>query len=170
MQIAVSIDDLAFVAADAVARPVNAELRAVTPVIRRLEQAAGDGLLRQLQLSHPLEVGAAVVTGAGALEADLMIHAVVSTQVEPVSRDGVRRATASALQRAHDFAIERLAIAPFGLGAGNLDIDDAACTMVAALRAHRGHRPCPATVTIVVESDLEAEAFRAAIARAGRGA
>ena len=46
MQIAVTIDDLAFVAADAVARPVNAELRAVTPVIRRLEQAAGEGLLR----------------------------------------------------------------------------------------------------------------------------
>lgn len=170
MQIAVTIDDLAFVAADAVARPVNAELRAVTPVIRRLEQAAGDALLRQLQLSHPLEVGAAVVTGAGALEADLMIHAVVSTQLEPVSRDGVRRATASALQRAHDFAVERLAIAPFGLGAGNLDIDDAATTMVAAMRAHRGHRPCPTTVTIVVESDLEAEAFTAAIARAGRGA
>lgn len=169
MQIAVTIDDLAFVPADAVARPVNAELRAVTPVIRRLEEAAGDGLIRQLQLTQPLAVGAAVVTGAGALDADLMIHAVVSTESEAVSRDGVRRATASALQRAHDFAVERLAIAPFGLGAGNLDIDDAACTMIAAMRSHRGHRPCPSAVTIVVESDLEAEAFRAALARAGRG-
>ncbi len=168
MHIAVTIDDLAFVVADAIARPVGAELRAVTPVIRRLEQAAGDGLLRQLQLTQPLEVGAAVVTGAGALAVDLMIHAVVSTPTEAVSRDGVRRATASALQRAHDFAVERLAIAPFGLGAGNLDIDDAAQTMIAAMRAHRGHRPCPSAVTIVVESDFEAEAFRIALARAGR--
>lgn len=170
MQIAVTIDDLAFVPADAVARPVNAELRAVTPVIRRLEQAAGDALLRQLHLSQPLEVGAAVVTGAGQVQASLMIHAVVSTQTEPVSREGVRRATASALQRAHDFAIEHLAIAPFGLGAGNLDLDDAAITMVAAMRAHHGHRPCPSTVTIVVESALEADAFQAAIARTQRAA
>lgn len=169
MQIAVTIDDLAFVAADAVARPVNAELRAMTPVIRRLEQSAGDALLRQLHVQHPLEVGAAVVTAAGAVQADLMIHAVVSTESERVSRDGVRRATASALQRAHDFGITRLAIAPFGLGAGNLDVDDAAQTMVAVMRSHVGTRAHPADVTIVVENELEADAFRAAIARAWRG-
>lgn len=165
MQIAVAVDDLAFVPADAVARPVNAELRAVTPVIRRLELAAGDGLLRQLQVHEPLGVGAAVVTSAGTVQAGLMIHAVVSTPTEAVSRDGVRRATASALQRAHDFAVRDLAIAPFGLGAGNLDVDDSAQTMLAALRAHAARRAHPDAVTIVVESDLEADAFRAAIAR-----
>ncbi|MCC6773434.1 MAG: macro domain-containing protein [Gemmatimonadaceae bacterium] len=170
MQIAVTVDDLAFVAADAVARPVNAELRAATPVIRRLELAAGDGLLRQLQLHEPLVVGAAVVTGAGAVQAGLMIHAVVSTPTEAVTRDGVRRATASALQRAHDFAVRDLAIAPFGLGAGNLDVDDAAHTMVAALRSHAEHRRHPDVVNIVVENDLEADAFRAAVARAERAA
>ncbi|HNV74486.1 MAG: macro domain-containing protein [Gemmatimonadaceae bacterium] len=168
MQIAVTIDDLAFVAADAVARPVNAELRAVTPVIRRLEQAAGEGLLRQLHVQQPLEVGAAVVTAAGAVQADLMIHAVVSTETERVTRDGVRRATTSVLQRAHDFAIDRLAIAPFGLGAGNLDVDDAAQTMVAVLKAHADTRPRPANVVIVVENDLEAEAFRNVVTRLWR--
>ena len=40
MNIDVRVDDLAFVEADAVARPVNAELRAVTPVVRRLEHHA----------------------------------------------------------------------------------------------------------------------------------
>jgi O-acetyl-ADP-ribose deacetylase (regulator of RNase III) len=165
MQIAVTIDDLAFVAADAVARPVNAELRAATPVMRRLELAAGEGLLRQLQLREALEVGAAVVTGAGAVQADLMIHAVISTATQAVTRDGVRRATANALQRAHDFAIDQLAMAPFGLGAGNLDLDDAARTMLQALTAHAERRARPAAVTIVVESDVEADAFRAALAQ-----
>jgi O-acetyl-ADP-ribose deacetylase (regulator of RNase III) len=165
MQIAVTIDDLAFVAADAVARPVNAELRAATPVMRRLELAAGEGMLRQLQLRDPLEVGAAVVTGAGAVQADLMIHAVVSTPTQSVTREGVRRATTNALQRAHDFAVDALAIAPFGLGAGNLDVDDAAHTMLAALSSHAERRARPSAVTIVVESDLEADAFLAALAR-----
>ena len=169
MQIAVTIDDLAFVAADAVARPVNAELRAVTPVIRRLEQSAGETLTRQLHVQHPLEVGAAVVTPAGKVQAALMIHAVVTTDTERVSRDGVRRATTSVLQRAHDFGIAHLAIAPFGLGAGNLDIEDAAQTMVTAMRTHREGGRAPRDVTIVVENDLELEAFRAAIDRLWSG-
>ncbi len=170
MQIAVAIDDLAFVDADAVARPVNAELRALTSVMRRLEHAAGDGLLRQLRVQQPLDVGAAVVTSAGAVQAGLMIHGVVATETERVSRDGVRRATTSVLQRAHDFGIGRLAIAPFGLGPGNLDLDDAAQTMLAALATHGDARSHPSEVTIVVENDLELEAFRGALIRVRRKA
>jgi O-acetyl-ADP-ribose deacetylase (regulator of RNase III) len=168
MQIAVTIDDLAFVDADAVARPVNAELRALTPVMRRLEHAAGDVLLRQLQVQQPLDVGAAVVTPAGAVQAGLMIHGVVATELERVSRDGVRRATTSVLQRAHDFGVAHLAIAPFGLGPGNLDVDDAARTMVAVLASHAESRAKPTEVTIVVENDLELDAFVAAVARQRR--
>lgn len=170
MQIAIAIDDLAFVTADTIARPVNAELRAVTPVIRRLEEAAGAALQQRLQVQQPLEVGAAVVTAAGAVEAELMIHAVVSTDVEAVSRDGVRRATESAMQRAHDFGVETLAIAPFGLGAGNLEIEDAAREMLAAMHVHAARRSRPSQVVVVVESDWEAEAFEAALAYSERHA
>lgn len=163
VQLDVEIDDLAFVAADAIARPVDARLRASTALMRRVEDAAGPSLAAQLQVTSPLDVGAAVVTGGGALEAPLVIHAVVMTDDEPVTRAGVVRATISALQRASDWKIERLAFAPFGLGAGNLDIDESAQAMIAALAEHRaGH---PAHVTIVVENDYEATAFRAARSR-----
>ena len=173
--LAVTIDDLAFVTADAIARPVNAELRAITPVIRRLEQAGGETLLGQLRVNEPLDVGAAVVTGGGALAAPLMIHAVVATDAERVSRGGVRRATLSALQRARDFDVAHLALAPFGLGAGNLDVDESARAMCEALcesmRAssgdHRRRGAAPAAVTLVVETEYEAEAFRAAATRSG---
>jgi O-acetyl-ADP-ribose deacetylase (regulator of RNase III) len=162
VQLDVSIDDLAFVAADAIARPVNAHLRAPTPLIRRIEEAAGAALTAQLRVTSPLDVGAAVVTGGGALEAPLVIHAVVMTEDEPVSRGGVGRATTSALQRASDWQIEHLAMAPFGLGAGNLDIDESAQAMIAALAEHERRNPHPAHVTIVVENDYEATAFRSA--------
>jgi O-acetyl-ADP-ribose deacetylase (regulator of RNase III) len=165
VQVDVAIDDLAFVAADAVARPVNAHLRAPTPLIRRLEEAGGAALAAQLQITSPLDVGAAVVTSGGALEAPLVIHAVVMTEDEPVSRGGVLRATTSALQRAGDWRIEHLAMAPFGLGAGNLDIDESARTMIAALAGHRRRTSHPARVTIVVENDYEAAAFRSACAQ-----
>ncbi len=42
--------------------------------------------------------------------------------------------------------------------------------MVAALRSHAEHRRHPDVVNIVVENDLEADAFRAAVARAERAA
>lgn len=160
--ISVTVDDVAFVDAGAIARPVDAELRAITPLMRRLEQAAGDALVRQLRVNAPLDVGVAVVTGAGSLGVELMIHAVVATPTEAVSVDGVRRATTSALQRAHAFAVVRLAMAPFGLGAGNLDVEDAARAMIGAIAEHRSRAPQPAEIVIVVESEFEADAFRSA--------
>ncbi|MEO6444772.1 MAG: macro domain-containing protein [Gemmatimonadaceae bacterium] len=161
----VIVDDLAFVVADAVARSVDAELRAVTPVLRRMEEAAGASLLRQLRVNEPLEVGAAVVTGAGALSTELMIHAVVATRTESVSADGVRRATLSTLQRAHDFGVVHLAMAPFGLGAGNLDEDACARVMLDAVHEHCSGRARPERITMVAETEREAESFRAVVVR-----
>ena len=166
--IVVRTDDLAFVAAGAIARPVNADLRATTPLMRRLELAGGEALDRQLHPNEPLEVGSAVVTGGGALAAELLIHAVVSSQSDPVSRASVRRATLSAMQRAADWRIDDLAIAPFGLGAGNLDVEECAEVMIDVLTRHLASARHPATVTIVVETEAEAEAFRRRVEWAAR--
>lgn len=154
----VVVDDPAFVEADALARPTNAELRATTSLMRRLEDAAGPSFTESLRIHAALGIGAAVVTAGGALESDLLIHCVVMTDDDPVTRPGVQRATSSALQRAVDWRVSRLAMVPFGLGAGNLDVDDAAHAMATALREHRG--AYPREVVMVVENEFEAEAFR----------
>ena len=157
--IAVRTDDLAFVSADAIARPVDAELRATTPLMRRLEVAGGDALARHLRVNEPLAVGSAVVTPAGALGAELLIHGVVSSDTEPVSRTSVRQAVSSALQRAADWGIEHLALAPFGIGAGNLDVEDAAELVAEAVRRHCEMAKYPTSITIVVETSFEHDVF-----------
>jgi O-acetyl-ADP-ribose deacetylase (regulator of RNase III) len=157
--IAVRTDDLAFVAADAIARPVNAELRATTPLMRRLEEAGGEALSRHLRVNEPLAVGSAVVTPAGALGVELLIHGVISSETEPVSRTSVRQAVSSALQRAADWGIEHLALAPFGLGAGNLDVEESAEVLADAVRRHRDAATHPTTITIVVETAFEHDIF-----------
>ena len=91
-------------------RPVNAELGATTPLLRRLEMAAGNTLAQQLRLQEPLPVGAAVVTGAGDLETELIVHAVVCSKTEPVTRHSVRRAMTSALQRSVDWQLDTIGI------------------------------------------------------------
>ena len=162
--IEVRVEDLAFYSGDAIVRPATATLGATTPLLRRLELAAGSALFDQLTLSEPLAVGSAIVTGAGELPVGLMVHAIVSSQTEAVSRDGVRRALRSALQRVLAWQIAEVAIPPFGLGAGNLDIDESAHLMADELARHCGTAPFPTRVTLVAETPDEAHALEAALA------
>ena len=50
----VRVEDLAFAAADAIAWPVTDELRATTPLLRRMETAGGARLRAQLTVQDPL--------------------------------------------------------------------------------------------------------------------
>lgn len=161
----VQVDDLAFFDGTAIARPSTAALGPTTPLMRRLDEAAGESLRRQLRVNEPLAVGSAVVTGAGNLGVDFLIHAVVASDTEPVTAAVVRRATTSALQRATDWQMERVAFAPFGLGAGNLDVEDSATAMIDSIVQHVGRGRHPSEVVIVVETPYEAEVFAARLAR-----
>ena len=161
--IEVRVDDLAFYEGEAIARPVDAMLGATTPVMRRLEKAAGAAFSEKVRLTEPLPVGAAVVTSAGELPVQLLIHGVVSSHDEPVTRAGVRQALRSVLQRAAAFQIRGIAIAPFGLGAGNLDIEESADVMIEVLSEHMNRSPYPETVLIVAETGIEEQVLRARV-------
>lgn len=160
--IEVRVEDLAFFEGNAIIRPSTATLDATTPLLRRLEQAGGPRLLTQLRVAEPLPVGAAVVTGAGDLPVELLVHAVVSSPTERVSRDGVRRAFRSALERVREWQLGRVAVPPLGLGAGNLALEDSAALMAEELMRH--HAPFPAQLTVVAETEEEAQALRFALA------
>jgi O-acetyl-ADP-ribose deacetylase (regulator of RNase III) len=163
--IRVSVDDLAFVSADAVIRPTTAALEATTPAIRRLEQVGGPTFAQQLSLHSELAVGSAVVTGSGDLGADYVVHAVVSSAVEPVTLAHVRRALISTLQRADDWQLARIAMPPLGTGAGDLDIEDVAPLMVKVLGQALATARYPREVCIVVGDDEERELFQSYVRR-----
>jgi O-acetyl-ADP-ribose deacetylase (regulator of RNase III) len=158
--IEIRVDDLAFFEGEAIARPVNAMLGATTPIMRKLERAAGSAFADKVRPREPLPVGAAVVTNAGDLQVELMVHGVVSSDDEPVTRDTVRLALMSALQRAVAFQIRELAVAPFGLGAGNLDIEDSAEVMLDVIASHMKHAGYPTSIIIFAETELEEEVLR----------
>ena len=161
----VRVDDLAFYEGEAIARPVNALLGATTPVMRKLEAAAGSSLADTVRVAEPMEVGSAVVTRAGDLRVELLIHGVVSSDDEPATRGTVRRALLSALQRAAAFQIRELAMAPFGLGAGNLDIEDSAEIMREVIAEHAKRSAYPVRVVVFAETALEEQVLRAALTR-----
>jgi O-acetyl-ADP-ribose deacetylase (regulator of RNase III) len=163
--IRVVVDDLASIAADAVVRPTNGNLEPITPALRHLELAAGPRFHDLCHVQRELGVGAAVVTPAGDLPAELVVHAVIQTSFEPVSKGGVRRAVAAALRQSEQWHIGTLALPPLGTGAGQLSLEDAADIVLPALEEHLRTAEHPVNVFIVVETDTEREIFEARLAR-----
>jgi O-acetyl-ADP-ribose deacetylase len=159
--IRVVVDDLAFLPADAIVRPATAELEPTTPALRRLEQMGGPEFLRQIRVQTELAVGAAVVTAAGGdLPSEFVIHAVIQSRDEPVTRRGVARAWRSALERAREWGFTRLTVPPLGVGAGNLTLEVAAEVLLGELY-EVPTAAAPADVVIVVETEDQREIFEA---------
>lgn len=150
--IEVVVDDLAFVAADAVVRAADEHLDPVTPATVRLDQLAGAGFSGQRRVQSALAVGSAVVTGGGDLAAPFVLHAVIQSSDEPVTAGTVRRALLSAWQQAAEWGLDLLATAPLGTGAGQLSLEDAAL-LLADTFPQPGARP--SRLRVVVDREEE---------------
>ena len=77
----------------------------------------------------------------------------------------IERAVQSALQRASDWQIGRVAFPPFGLGAGNLDIEESARIMIETMRRHEAVSSHPTEIAVIVENDDERAAFEWCLTR-----
>jgi O-acetyl-ADP-ribose deacetylase (regulator of RNase III) len=164
--IRVVVDDLGGLHADALVRPATTRLDPTAAALRRVETLGGAEFQDRLRLTRELAVGAAVVTAAGGdLPAEYVIHAVIRSDTEPVTRAGVAQAWLSALHQAQEWQFTHLSVPPLGTGAGNLTIEDAAEIMATVLHAHLGTATFPADVSFVVETPEEREVFEAALQR-----
>jgi O-acetyl-ADP-ribose deacetylase (regulator of RNase III) len=164
--IRVVVDDLGFFPADAIVRPATTQLEPTTPALRRLEQMGGPEFQRHMDSHTELAVGAAVVTAAGGdLPAEFVIHAIIQSREEPISRRGVARAWRSALERARQWGFARLSVPPLGTGAGNLSIEDAAEILVTELNEQPPDAVAPADIAIVVETEEQRDVFEGVLRR-----
>lgn len=157
--IEVVIGDIAAVDATAIMHPVSAEWDPVTPAMRRLELAAGEVVAQQCAKIGELPVGSAVITSAGAVRAEFMVHVIVRSRMEAVSESGVQRGLQNGLRRCLEWGIESIAVPPIGTGAGNLDPEDVAQLMIPILFEHMHEARFPAQVYLVAESEYERAAF-----------
>ena len=165
--IRVVVDDLASFAADAIVRPATTRLDPTAAALRRLEVLGGADFQNKIRLTRELAVGAAVVTAAGGdLPAEFVIHAVIRSETEPVTRDNVARAWLSALHQAQEWEFGHVSAPPLGTGAGNLALEDAAEIMATVLHGHRAGAAFPADVSFIVERLEDQQVFEAALQRA----
>ncbi|NIP57040.1 MAG: hypothetical protein GWM92_02850 [Gemmatimonadetes bacterium] len=164
--IRVRVASLDAVEAEALLRPVNSNLLAVSAAGRAVEVGAGAPVRTRLESMGDLPVGGAVVTPAGELGADFLIHAVVQSSDEPVTQAGIRNALLNGLRRASEWEMRSLALPLLGTGAGNLDPDVAAEIMILVLREHLESHELPDAVTVVVANGYEEEIVLGVLERA----
>jgi O-acetyl-ADP-ribose deacetylase (regulator of RNase III) len=163
--IAVVVDDLALVQADAVLRPADELLQPASPAIAALDRQGGERFAALRRVSSPLAAGAAVVTGGGDLAAPLVLHVVIRDPSAPTGRDVVRRALVSAWQRAADWGLTSLATPLVGAGAGQLGTEEAAELLVETFPPGAA---VPGLLSIVVDREDE-RALVAAVVERKRG-
>lgn len=147
------VGDLASVAADAVVRPANTRLDPLIPASRRIDDAAGPKFIEQRRVRHELPAGAAVVTGAGELAAEFVVHVVLGAAADDVTTDTVRRATEAALWQCTQWQIATLACPVPAVG--NLSASGAVAALLAVARTHMRNADHPATLLIVSAEESE---------------
>lgn len=155
--IRVVLGTLADQGTDAVLRPIRADLEPVTAAARDVGLRAGEAVDERLRAGGQVPVGGAVLTPGGGLPATFVIHAVVMSAEEPQSRASVERALRNGLARAADWDLASLAVPALGLGAGNLDPEEAAAGLVTTLREHDRSGRMPTEVVLVAVSEFERE-------------
>lgn len=156
-----TLDDLAFVSADAVLRPADGRLQPVTPAGVRLDELAGPDFALLRRVREPLHCGAVVVTGGGDLVAPFVVHCVVQDAESNADRGTLRRALAAAWVQADAWGLVRIAAPPIGSTGGLLDLEEAVSVMCETWRAARG--PAGRELTIVVERPADQLSVDAAL-------
>jgi O-acetyl-ADP-ribose deacetylase len=160
-----SPDRLAGSGAEALILSMGSDLEPLTAMERDLGRAAGPGILDRMRSLGELSVGGAVVTPAGDLPVEFLIHVVLRAAEEPVSEAGLRRALLNGLRQAAEWGIQTLALPPLGTGAGNLDAEEVSRITLEVIRLHRMESLLPAEYIVLAGGEYEKQAFRRAAER-----
>jgi O-acetyl-ADP-ribose deacetylase (regulator of RNase III) len=163
-QLALWNGDICDLEVDAIVNPANVTLWMSTGVAGAIKRRGGDAIEFAAVRQAPVALGDAIVTGAGALGARWIIHAVSLDHERRTSAAAIERAVRSALARARELGVETLAIPALGTGVGGFPLPEAARITVAAVRAEAPRLPRLRTITFALRGAAAYEAFRQALA------
>jgi O-acetyl-ADP-ribose deacetylase (regulator of RNase III) len=153
--------DITRLEVDAIANAANNRLWMGAGVAGAIKNAGGEEIEREAVAKGPIEVGDAVATGAGRLDARHVIHGAVMGQDLRTDADLVRRTTRRCLEVADELGCRSLALPAFGTGVGGFPLDECASIMVAEAG---GYQPAGLDrVVFAVYGDEAADAFRAVL-------
>jgi O-acetyl-ADP-ribose deacetylase (regulator of RNase III) len=132
-----------------------------------IKSAGGEKIESEAMEMGPIAVGAAVVTGAGDLEARYVVHAAVMGPNGSTNEDKLRMAVLNVLRRCCERDTQTLAMPVLGAGPGGLPISVAVETVLREITEYCGSRETPfKLIEIVVESEEDYRACAAELQKA----
>jgi O-acetyl-ADP-ribose deacetylase (regulator of RNase III) len=160
MEIEIVEGDITEAEADAIVNAANTHLWMGGGVAGAIRRKGGDEIEREAVAQGPIEVGGAVVTGAGRLRSRYVIHA--ATMGPDLCTDGekIYRATLSALREAAALGLETVAFPALGTGVGGFGYAQAAQVMLKAIQEHASKYTHPEKVVLVLFGQEAYRAFR----------
>ena len=156
MRLEVRDGDIATVEADAIANAANDHLWMGAGVAGALKRAGGDEIEREAMAQGPIEVGTAIATTAGNLQARYVIHGAVMSQDLRTDAELVQRTTRSCLELADELGCRSLALPAFGTGVGGFALAECAAVMVDQVRRYE-----PRQLEHVIFAVFGADAYEA---------
>jgi O-acetyl-ADP-ribose deacetylase (regulator of RNase III) len=156
--------DITKLEVDAIANAANTDLRHGGGVAGAIVRAGGRSIQDESDRLAPIELGAAVASGAGELPARWVIHAATMHLGGGTSAEAIRAATASTLDVAEELGARSLGLVAFGTGVGGFPVDEAARIEVEEVRRHLAARSGLERVVFCVFGDEAAQAFERAVA------
>lgn len=134
--IKVTQGDITELSLDAIVNAANNHLWMGSGVAGAIKRKGGIIIEEEAVARGPVQVGQAVVTGAGALKARFVIHAAAMGQDLSTDEQKVRTATRNALLRAEELGLSSIAFPALGTGVGGLGFDTVSRVMVSEVRRH----------------------------------
>jgi len=128
--------DITQLAIEAIVNAANNHLWMGAGVAGAIKRAGGADIEREAVSKGPIPVGEAVVTGAGQLKAQYVIHAAAMGQDLRTDAEKIRAATANSLKRADELGLKSIAFPALGTGVGGFSYQQAAEVMIKAIRQH----------------------------------
>jgi len=128
-----------------------------------IQQRGGIVIQKQMDELGTCPTGEAVVTEAGILKADWIIHANGPKFREEGEEDKLRRTVQSALARAEEKGVRRLAFPPMGTGLYQVPLDLCTRVMVDTISEHLKNGTTLEEVLIVAPDNREFGPFKAQI-------
>ncbi len=128
-----------------------------------IQQRGGIVIQKQLDEIGSCPTGEAVVTEAGILKADWIIHANGPKFREEDEEGKLRKTVQSALARAEEKGVKRLAFSPMGTGLYQVPLDLCSRVMVETISEHLANGSTLEEVLIAAPDNREFNPFKAQI-------
>jgi O-acetyl-ADP-ribose deacetylase (regulator of RNase III) len=116
--------------ADAIVNAANNRLWMGAGVAGAIKRKGGNEIEDEAMKKGPIPIGEAVVTKAGRLKANYVIHAAVMGQDLTTNEEYIKNAILNSLKKAEELKIKSIAFPAFGTGVGGFPMDRCARIML----------------------------------------